>query len=123
MEKYEDTYNSSSMITRGQYEILFSSFNYCNPDTNEEEAGKAIQWLNGARVWFGGQLKYSIDYGTNPDTFRCINFTMPADDDKLGDFTLGNTQENPHRRRCNHFGIEISPSQYHCCADKSIGFK
>ncbi len=85
MEEYEDIYNSSSMITKGQYEILFGSFNYCNPDTNEEETDKAIQWLNGARVWFGGQLKYSIDYGTNPDTFRCINFTMPADDDKLGE--------------------------------------
>lgn len=85
MEEYEDIYNSSSMITKGQYEVLFRSFNYCNPDTNEEETDKAIQWLNGARVWFGGQLKYSIDYGTNPDTFRCINFTMPADDDKLGE--------------------------------------
>lgn len=69
-----------SIISVGKYEILF-----CSYPTIVDEDDKAIQWLNNARVVANAQLKYEIIPSVSEDKISCVKFTMPSDDNKLGD--------------------------------------
>lgn len=74
----------NSIISDGKYELLFRSFDTFDED-GVETREKAIDWLNNARVKFGGQLKYSISRDIITQHITSINFVMPSDDDKLSE--------------------------------------
>lgn len=69
--------SNTSQICVGEYEILFSS---------TADGEKGIQYINNALINPNFKLSYKLNWNKDRTSLDSVDFTMPNDEGKLGDF-------------------------------------
>lgn len=72
-----------SIISIGNYEILFRDYLVHEEISNEDVSEKAIQYLNNAQVCIDEQLEYHLVFNPKTKKIDAVRFTMPVDGAKL----------------------------------------
>lgn len=72
-----------SIISIGNYEILFRDYLVHEEINNEDVNEKAIQYLNNAEVCIDKQLEYHLVFNPRTKKIDAVRFTMPVDNAKL----------------------------------------